>query len=50
MNLSEQMARMLSAVFDESDGQTTTYRDVAPPEMPDLLSQNDAPPISITCS
>ena len=36
-------SQMLSAVFDEADAETTTYRDVAPPEMPDLLSQNDDP-------
>lgn len=36
-------SHMLSAVFDEADADTTTYRDVAPPEMPDLLSQNNDP-------
>lgn len=34
---------MVSAVFDETDADITTYRDVASPEMPGILSQSTDP-------
>lgn len=37
------ISQMVSAVFDEADEEITTYRDVAPPEMPALLTQLDEP-------